>query len=694
MSLVRGFVEDGTGRLPVVWFNRPYLANQAGGEEYVLHGAVREGKGGLELLNPSCERADEAAQDGPIAPVYPAVGGVGPAALRKIFDAVLPQVDFAGIPETLPEELLHRYGLPPLGESLQALHRPRRGLRRPVDPVAPAARLRRALRVAAHAGPAAGAGEGGGEDAEIPDRHARAHGNPPFPLTAAQERVIGEILDDLASPHPMLRLLQGDVGSGKTIVAALALAAALESGYQGAFMAPTELLAEQHYANLERLLGDRYPMALLTGSAGGDRLRAGLASGEVRLVVGTHALIQETVEFERLGLAVIDEQHRFGVEQRALLRGKGERPDLLVMTATPIPRSLALTAYGDLPVSTLDEMPPGRSPVVTEVVPAKERREVYRRLREALEQGARAYVVAPFIEESEIAAASLAEVEERAREELADFPIAVLHGRVPAAERERTMRAFAAGEVRVLVATTVIEVGVDVPEATWMVIESAERFGLAQLHQLRGRVGRGAGAGGVRGGPRPALRGGAAAAGDLRRHRSTASRSPRPISPSAARATCWARGRPACRRCAPRACRTIGTGWCGPATTSASCSAAWTGRPCGRSRRRWRRARPSDRQHAAAPGRFRGRRTGATVGGRPARARGRGGGAGPRPGWGRGSEGALSAVRRARGLARGPPLPAPRGAGARVGWSAGGPGREGPGEADRAAPRSSPPCSR
>ncbi len=321
---------------------------------------------------------------------------------------------------------------------------------------------------------------------------------PPFPLTGAQERVVGEILDDLARPHPMLRLLQGDVGSGKTLVAALALAAALESGYQGAFMAPTELLAEQHYANLERLLDGRYPMALLTGStasaADADRLRAGLTSGEIRLVVGTHALIQEGVEFQDLGLAVIDEQHRFGVEQRALLRGKGDRPDLLVMTATPIPRSLALTAYGDLPVSTLDEMPPGRSPVVTEVVPAKERGKVYGRLLEALEAGGRAYVVAPLIEESEqIAASSLAEVEERVREELPGIPSAVLHGRVPAAERERIMRAFARGEIRVLVATTVIEVGVDVPEATWMVLESAERFGLAQLHQLRGRVGRGTG---------------------------------------------------------------------------------------------------------------------------------------------------------------------------------------------------------
>jgi ATP-dependent DNA helicase RecG len=292
----------------------------------------------------------------------------------------------------------------------------------------------------------------------------------------------------------MRRLLQGDVGSGKTIVAALALAAAVESGFQAAFMAPTELLAEQHYANLERLLGGRYRLVLLTGSAAeAGSLRERLATGEAQLAVGTHALIQETVEFRRLGLTVIDEQHRFGVAQRALLREKGDRPDLLVMTATPIPRSLALTAYGDLPVSTLDELPPGRSPVRTEVVAAGRRAEVYRRLREAVEAGALAYVVAPLIEESgRLAAASLAGVEQGVREALPGFPLAVLHGRMPAAERERTMRAFAAGEVRVLVATTVIEVGVDVPEATWMVIESAERFGLAQLHQLRGRVGRGA----------------------------------------------------------------------------------------------------------------------------------------------------------------------------------------------------------
>jgi len=501
MTLVRGVLEDGTGRLAVIWLNRPYLAKQVTeGEEYVLHGPVRESKGGLELLNPSCEPA--AGRTAGIAPVYAPAGKVGPAAVGGILAAVLPQVDFSRVPETLPEELLERHGLPRLGASLERLHHPG------ADADVEALNERRTpeqlrliygelleLQVRLALLREREKGEPRSRRYRIDSRLRRALRKiPPFPLTGAQERVVEEILADLEAAHPMRRLLQGDVGSGKTIVAALALAAAMESGFQGAFMAPTELLAEQHYANLERLLGGRYRLVLLTGSAAeAGRRRELLASGEAQLAVGTHALLQETVEFRRLGLAVIDEQHRFGVAQRALLRQKGERPDLLVMTATPIPRSLALTAYGDLAVSTLDELPPGRAPVRTEVVPVRQRLGVYARLRSAVEAGAQAYVVAPIIDESgRLAAASLAEVEEKVRESLPESPIAILHGRIPAPERERTMRAFAAGEVWVLVATTVIEVGVDVPEATWMIIESAERFGLAQLHQLRGRVGRGA----------------------------------------------------------------------------------------------------------------------------------------------------------------------------------------------------------
>jgi len=497
-SLVRGILSDGTGSIPVVWFNRPYLASQSlEGEEWLLHGEVRNGP---ELLNPSCERPEQAIHGARIAPVYPAAGGIGPALLRRILDTILEEVDVPGqVPETLPADLLARRGLPPLGEALQSLHAPDDGLEELNRRRSPAhqrliyqellelqlglALLRERER-----------DEKRTRQYHVDDRlRDVARSMLPFPLTRAQKRALKEIVADLQGPRPMLRLLQGDVGSGKTIVAALALVVALENGYQGAFMAPTQLVAEQHFASLERLLGHRYRLGLFTGTKRDASLREALARGEVRLAVGTHALIQEGIGFRDLGLAVVDEQHRFGVLQRGRLRAKGsiegKAPDLLVMTATPIPRSLALAAWGELDVSTIDELPPGRTPISTEVLPVKKRREVYKRLREELKGGGRAYVVFPVIEGSD--AASVEEMGERVREFLSDIPSAVLHGRIPAAERERTMAAFAAGEVRVLIATTVIEVGVDVPEATWMIVESAERFGLAQLHQLRGRVGRG-----------------------------------------------------------------------------------------------------------------------------------------------------------------------------------------------------------
>jgi ATP-dependent DNA helicase RecG len=508
-SLVRAVLKDDSGALPIVWFNQPYLFQQlCDGEEYLLYGAVREKQDqppGLELLNPTCEAVDRALHSARIAPVYPAVGSgkgsLGPAALRRLIDAVLTDFDPRSVPETLPEEVLERRGLPRLGEALVALHRPDEtadiaALNEHRSPAHRRMVYEELLRMQVHLALLRARETAAARTLiyRVDDQvRGVVRGLLPFRLTAAQKRVLGEIVADLRGPHPMLRLLQGDVGSGKTLVAALALAVALESGFQGAFMAPTELLAEQHYANLERLLGGRYRLGLFVGGRGNDaRLRERLAAGEIALAVGTHALIQESIEFRRLGLAVVDEQHRFGVRQRALLRGKGEQPDLLVMTATPIPRTLALTAWGDLEVSTLDELPPGRTPVATEVFPAGKRRTVMQRVREELAAGGRVYVVVPLIEESErSAAASLAEVEERVKTDLAGWPYAVVHGRIPAAERNRVMESFAAGEVRVLLATTVIEVGVDIPEATCMVIESAERFGLAQLHQLRGRVGRG-----------------------------------------------------------------------------------------------------------------------------------------------------------------------------------------------------------
>jgi ATP-dependent DNA helicase RecG len=318
----------------------------------------------------------------------------------------------------------------------------------------------------------------------------------PFRLTEAQKRVLAEIVSDLQRQYPMARLLQGDVGSGKTIVAALSALVVLASGHQVALLAPTELLAQQHHSTLTGLLGPTpFRPELLIGSlpaAEKRRVRGRLADGSAHFVVGTHALIEDAVVFGRLGLAIIDEQHRFGVGQRQALLEKGEAPHLLVMTATPIPRSLALSLYGDLDVSVLDEMPPGRTPVRTAVRDDGARPKLAEFLRAEVANGGQAYWVFPLIEESDKISARAIETHVRAvRQSLPGVSVGVVHGRTPAAEREATMAAFAAGEIGVLCATTVIEVGVDVPNASVMVIENAERFGLAQLHQLRGRVGRG-----------------------------------------------------------------------------------------------------------------------------------------------------------------------------------------------------------
>jgi ATP-dependent DNA helicase RecG len=318
----------------------------------------------------------------------------------------------------------------------------------------------------------------------------------PFRLTEAQRRVLAEIVSDLQKKYPMARLLQGDVGSGKTIVATLSALVALASGHQVALLAPTELLAQQHHLTLTRLLQPTpYRPELLIGSlpaAEKQRVRRGLADGTAHLVVGTHALIEDAVVFGRLGLAIIDEQHRFGVAQRQALLEKGEAPHLLVMTATPIPRSLALSLYGDLEVSILDEMPPGRTPVRTVVRDDASRPKLADFLRKEVTDGGQVYWVFPLIEESDkISARAIASHARAVRQAVPEVRVEVVHGRTPAADREAVMAAFAAGEVGVLCATTVIEVGVDVPNASVMVIENAERFGLAQLHQLRGRVGRG-----------------------------------------------------------------------------------------------------------------------------------------------------------------------------------------------------------
>ncbi len=500
MTLVRATLCGAEGSLAVAWFNRPYLAGTVTeGAEYLLHGKVRRKGEVLELVNPSLEPRDKARLGTNIVPVYSAIGSLGPALVRQIVQNAVQSIVLRDLEDPLPADLRKKHDLPALGDALRELHRPARdGAVEELNARESRAHCRlvygellRLQTELALARSGVRSLEKSHGYADLTGVRARVAGHLPFRLTASQDRVLDEIIADLDRRSPMMRLLQGDVGSGKTVVAGVAMAAAAESGLQAALMAPTELLAEQHHASLSSLLGDRYGLRLLTSSAATREAREDLRSGRAQLAVGTHALMQNAVEFERLALAVVDEQHRFGVAQRRELLAKGERPDLLVMTATPIPRSLAMTIYGDLSLSVIDELPPGRRPVETRVESFEARDEVYEWLRGELGRGNKAFVVLPLIEESDRVEAEA--VEGLGRDlaaRLAAHRPTILHGRMDSATKSRLMKSFAQGDSAVLIATTLVEVGVDVPEATVMVIESAERFGLAQLHQLRGRVGR------------------------------------------------------------------------------------------------------------------------------------------------------------------------------------------------------------
>jgi len=481
----------------------------AAGRRVRVYGPVRGGLMGLEIVHPRVHavRPDEALPQR-LTPIYPTTEGVGQAWLRARIARALRDVE---ITETVPAELIARTGLPLLAEAIPGLHQPPPG----IDTAALAqqqgpwwerirfdellaqqislrtARARRAERTAPPL-PAGGA------------MVSRLHAALPFRLTGAQQRVWHEIEADLGRSVPMQRLIQGDVGSGKTVVAALAAAQTIDAGCQAALMAPTEILAEQHFGRIAQWLeplGVR--VAWLAGKlkAGEKRAaRQAAATGEAQLVVGTHALIQESVQFADLGLAIVDEQHRFGVAQRLKLRsraGDAERtPHLLMLSATPIPRTLAMSYYADLDVSVIDELPPGRQPVVTKLVSAGRRDEVLDRVRTEAARGAQVYWVCPLVNEGEdestVELTAATRMYEETRALLPELRLGLLHGQLPPAEKTAVMRAFAGGEIDVLVATTVIEVGVDVPRASLMVVEHAQRFGLAQLHQLRGRIGRGA----------------------------------------------------------------------------------------------------------------------------------------------------------------------------------------------------------
>ncbi|HLA23794.1 MAG TPA: ATP-dependent DNA helicase RecG [bacterium] len=495
-------LSDESGVLQAMWFGQRYLRRVIRrGARIIVYGKV-ERFGALTMTVEDFELLTGDAEDtlhtGRIVPVHSATEGLSPRVVRTIIaQALAAHVD--DVPEILPGSLRKGRGLMDRATALRLLHFP--------ETMEQAEDARRRLafdellvlqcgvllrRQGVHAI------DKGFRYAVRPTEIERFVASLPYALTGAQQRVIGEILSDMHGSAPMNRLLQGDVGSGKTVVAAAALHFAVRGGHQGALMAPTEILAEQHAVTFRRLLD---PLGLRLGLVTGGVLRRereatrdALRRGEIDIAIGTHALLEAGVEFRRLGLVVVDEQHKFGVMQRAVLRQKGFHPDVLVMTATPIPRTLTMTLYGDLDVAVLDELPPGRGVIKTYVRGPEKRAEVYTWVHEKVREGQQAYVVCPLIEESEKlqveAAAALAE--RLRREHLRDVPLEVLHGRLRPGDKERVMEQFRRGAVKVLVATSVIEVGIDVPQATIMVIEDADRFGLAQLHQLRGRIGRGA----------------------------------------------------------------------------------------------------------------------------------------------------------------------------------------------------------
>ncbi len=506
---------DDSGAISLKWFRfnpRQMMGGFKKRMGLLVSGEVTEFRGVSQFIHPTvqvmdADVIDEIAAPG-IVPVYSQINGLGQKILKKMIGNALelfeksPQEFQDPLPDSL-RELLHLLNKM---DSYREIHSP--NLEEDLNKLAnfrTPAFLREIFEefFLMELGLAVKR-KSAKKEAGIPlpvseTRAAEWKQSLPFRLTGAQERVFSEITDDLKGPYPMNRLLQGDVGSGKTAVCFLSALAAIENGYQVALMAPTEILAEQHFQNARTFFAPhKVPVSLLTGRMTPAEKKKGgryLERGMVPFVVGTHALLSEGVKFKNLGLVIIDEQHRFGVLQRASLKEKGANPHILVMTATPIPRTLAMTIYGDLDLSVIDEMPPGRLPIQTELLPEKSRRLLYGRIGEILARGEQGYIVYPLVEESEkLALRDATQMYQELQSVFPKFTVALLHGRVSSDEKESVMRAFKSGEVQLLVSTTVIEVGIDVPNATLMVIEHADRFGLSQLHQLRGRVGRGAGA--------------------------------------------------------------------------------------------------------------------------------------------------------------------------------------------------------
>lgn len=497
LTITKLLLQEGAGTFYAVWFNQPFIRRQYPvGKKLLLTGKIDRNFGvpQIQVTDHEALEGEDGLHSGRIVPIYPLSEGISQRFLRTIIRSALDQVG-SNVQEFLPDALLDGHNLPCIPEALQEMHFPegllanQRAKRRFILEELFLFQLGLSLQK--------------NRSKKKPKHHTYACtdlteqllSSLPFQLTKAQIRVWQEIKDDLQSSFAMNRLLQGDVGAGKTVVAALALCEAAGSGLQGALMAPTELLAEQHAQNIKKILEPQgIRVALLTGSVkrGRAQLIEAVASGEIQVIIGTHALIQGEVSFKNLALVVVDEQHRFGVRQRAALQDKGLAPDVLVMTATPIPRTLALTLYGELDVSVIDELPPGRQQIKTYHLGLAQAGKAVGLIKQQAEAGRQAYVVCPLIEESEkLDTQAAIDLAQRLEKALPTCGVGLLHGRMKAAEKERIMEDFRLGQIDVLVSTTVIEVGVDVPNATVMVIWDAQRFGLAQLHQLRGRVGRG-----------------------------------------------------------------------------------------------------------------------------------------------------------------------------------------------------------
>lgn len=514
LTIFEALLDDGSASIKAIWFNQPYLRNIIKqGRAGIFFGKVNYSKYGslkLQIENPEyefiLEKEKSIIHSGRVVPIYRRIGSISSKKIRNVMHEILENVKWQ-VSEILPRKLVNKYSLIQRYEALKGIHFPSEGTS--LDDLHQAktsfhrrlifeeffllqiglALKRKKVKV-----------EVKGIKYTVTDELRKKLASIlPFKLTNAQRRVLKEIGEDLKLDHPMNRLLQGDVGCGKTIVALLAMIVAVENKFQTALMAPTEILAEQHHFNIKKLLnGTDFKVDLLTSAVKGSerkKILSDITNGKSQIIIGTHALIQEGVKFKKLGCAVIDEQHRFGVLQRANLIEKGLRPDTLVMTATPIPRSLALTVYGDLDISIIDELPPGRTPIKTFVRDERARDKIYEFIRDEIKEGKQAYIVYPIIDESEKLELKAAQkmYEDLSERVFRDLNVGLIHGRLKSADKESIMSDFVKGDIHILVATTVIEVGIDVKNATIMLIENAERYGLSQLHQLRGRIGRGGG---------------------------------------------------------------------------------------------------------------------------------------------------------------------------------------------------------